>query len=433
MIPRYILIPFDNIWSDKHRFEKWLVVETAAAEVQEELGLIPKGTSVKLKEGISIDPKRVAEIEAVTRHDVIAFLTCVREASDDPLPYLHFGLTSSDVLDTSLALIIGEAIEEIEKGLDDLASSIKVRAIEYKDAFIMGRTHGVHAEPITLGQKLAVWYAEILRHKDRLKELKPRILVGKLSGAVGNFAHNPPQVEEIALKRLGLIPEPASTQVVQRDRHAEFLLFLGLLAASLDKIVTEIRHLHRTEVKEIEQFFGKGQQGSSAMPHKRNPQICENISGLARIIKGNVNAALEDVTLWHERDISHSSVERVILPDSTTLTHYCLRKTADIIKNMLIYPENMLSNIEASCGIFYSQRLMLALIDKDITRDKAYTAVQQVAMSIHNGEEQDFKEAMEKRDEIRGLFTSEEWNEIFDMEVYRRYNDYILRRAGILD
>ncbi|MBN1233398.1 MAG: adenylosuccinate lyase [Candidatus Coatesbacteria bacterium] len=430
MIPRYTLSPFDTIWTEQYKFSKWLEVEIAVAEAQEELGIIPEGFSKLLREKGSFDIKRILEIEGKTKHDVIAFLTCIRENLNDPAPYLHYGLTSSDILDTSLALILRDSISAIEKEIIELSEVIKEKILQYKDTLMMGRTHGVHAEPMTVGHKFAIWFDEINRHKKRLEEIKYRILIGKLSGAVGNFVHNPPEVEEIALRKLNLGYEPAASQVVHRDRHAEFICFLALLSGSLDKFMTEIRHLHRTEVQEMEQFFSVGQKGSSAMPHKRNPQVCEQISGLARIIKSSVSSALDNISLWHERDISHSSVERIILPDCTTLAHYLLVKTIDITRNLLIHPEKMERNIGLSNGIFFSQKLLLALVRKSISRTEAYDMVQKVSMRVQT-ENRDFRKIAEDEKSIRLLFNDEEWAEIFNMESYSMHTDNILKRIGL--
>ena len=359
MISRYTRPQMGVIWSEVNRFRKWLIVEIAVCEALAERGIVPVEALSVIKQKANFDVQRIKEIEHEVRHDVIAFTTSVAESIGPEARYLHYGLTSSDVVDTALALQLKEASEILVQDLTSLIEVLKRRAYEFKDTVMMGRTHGIHAEPITFGLKLTVWYEEARRNLNRLRHAIDNVLVGKLSGAVGTFAHLDPEIEESVCKRLGLDHDLVSTQVVQRDRHAEFLAALAIIAGSLEKIATEIRGLQRTEVREVEEYFAPGQKGSSAMPHKRNPVTCEQICGLARLVRSNLQAGLENIALWHERDISHSSVERVILPDSTILVDYLLDKTTNLIENMRVYPKRMLENLGLMKGLTFSGQLLL--------------------------------------------------------------------------
>ena len=387
MIDRYTLPEMAKVWSRENRLQKWLDVEIAVTEAQAEKGIVPREALQTIKRRAKFDPQRVDEIEKKVKHDVIAFLTDVKENIGVEARYLHFGLTSSDVLDTALALQIREAGEIISKELDGLLEALKKRAIEHRETVMMGRTHGVHAEPITLGLKILSWYEETRRNSERLKRALDNISYGKISGSVGNYAHVDPEVEISVCKRLGLKPDPISTQVIQRDRHGEFLTTLAILASSLERFATEIRSLQRTEVRELEEPFHKGQKGSSSMPHKRNPEISERICGLARVVRSNALAALENIALWGERDISHSSVERVIFPDSTALVHYILRKFREVIEDLSIFPDRMLENLQKTKGLIFSQAVLSELVRKGLTREKAYEVVQRNAMKCWEGME----------------------------------------------
>lgn len=380
MIARYTRPEMARIWSPENRFRQWLAVEVAASLTLAEAGIVPTEAAHAIRDKADFDLQRIDEIEAEVKHDVIAFTTAVAEKIGPESRWLHYGLTSNDVVDTAQALQIREASAIIATGLEKLRDVLRRRAFEFKDTPQVGRTHGMHAEPITFGLKLANWYAEVLRDIDRFRHAAEEMRVGKFSGAVGTFAHLEPELEEKICARLGLEPAPISSQVIQRDRHANYLSVLAVIAATLDKIATEIRHLQRTEVREAEEFFSEKQKGSSAMPHKRNPVTCEQICGLARLVRSNAQAGLENVALWHERDISHSSVERVILPDSTTLVHYLLYKTTNLIDTLVVYPERMLSNLEAGGGLVYSGQLLLDLVEQGILREDAYRIVQSHAM-----------------------------------------------------
>ncbi len=380
MIARYTRPEMARIWSPENRFRQWLAVEVAASLTLAEAGIVPTEAAHAIRDKADFDLQRIDEIEAEVKHDVIAFTTAVAEKIGPESRWLHYGLTSNDVVDTAQALQIREASAIITTSLEKLRDVLRRRAFEFKDTPQVGRTHGMHAEPITFGLKLANWYAEVLRDIDRFRHAAEEMRVGKFSGAVGTFAHLEPELEEKICARLGLEPAPISSQVIQRDRHANYLSVLAVIAATLDKIATEIRHLQRTEVREAEEFFSEKQKGSSAMPHKRNPVTCEQICGLARLVRSNAQAGLENVALWHERDISHSSVERVILPDSTTLVHYLLYKTTNLIDTLVVYPERMLSNLEAGGGLVYSGQLLLDLVEQGILREDAYRIVQSHAM-----------------------------------------------------
>lgn len=430
MIPRYSLPEMSAVWSDNNRFQKWLDTEVAACEAMTDLGIIPPEALEQIKGKAAFDIDRINEIEQVTRHDVLAFLTCVAENVGESSKYIHLGLTSSDVLDTSLAVQLKEACELIITRLEKLRAAVAAKAVEHKYTLMIGRSHGVHAEPITFGLKMALWYTELGRSLERLQRAKDIIAVGKISGVVGTMANIDPRVEEYVCAKLGLKPAEISTQIVQRDRHAELMTALAILAGSLEKFATEIRGLQRTEVLEVEERFAKGQKGSSAMPHKRNPIICERISGMARLIRGNALAALEDITLWHERDISHSSVERVILPDSTILLDYMLAKFTDLMENLLVYPEHMLENLNKTGGLIFSQRVLLALIDKGLLRETAYAMVQKHTLEAWE-HRKDFKSLLLEDREIGQYLTAAEIESLFDFDYHTRNIDYLFKRAGL--
>src|SRR5579862_42445 len=380
LIPRYTRPEMGRIWSDENRFRTWLAVEVAATETLAEAGLVPKDAAHAIRERADFSVQRIHEIEAEVRHDVIAFTTAVAEIVGPDARWFHYGLTSNDVVDTAQALLIKQASEIVAAGLERLSDVLKRRAWEFKDTPMVGRTHGVHAEPVTFGFKLANWYSETQRNIARFARAAEEMRVGKFSGAVGTLAHLDPGLEEKICERLGLEAAAISSQVIQRDRHANYMATLAVIASTLDKIATEIRHLQRTEVREAEEFFSEKQKGSSAMPHKRNPVTCEQISGLARVVRSNAQAAFENVALWHERDISHSSVERVIIPDSTTLVDYLLSKTSNLIDSMFVYPERMRANLESTRGLIFSGQLLLDLVEPGISREDAYRMVQAHAM-----------------------------------------------------
>ncbi len=428
MIQRYTRPEMGRIWETENKFKKWLAVEIAACEAWAELGEIPKEALENIKKKAGFDVSRIDEIEKTVRHDVIAFLTSVSEKVGPESRYIHKGLTSSDILDTALALLMREASEIIIKDIHALMAVLKTQAYRYKDTIQMGRSHGVHAEPTTFGLKFALWYEDMKRNLQRMERAKEIISIGKLSGAVGTFSNIPPFVEEYVCKRLGLQPEPVATQVVQRDRHAEYMTTLAIVAASIEKIATEIRHLQRTEVLEAEEPFTEGQKGSSAMPHKRNPVGCENLSGLSRVVRANALSALEDVALWHERDISHSSVERIIIPDSTIMIDYMLVRLTGILDGLHVYPERMLENINMSHGLYVSQRILLALTEKGMTREEAYQLVQRTAMQSWK-EGRDFKELLLKDAAITQYLSTAEIEGLFDLRYYLKESAYIFNRV----
>ena len=433
MIARYTRPAMGRIWTDENRLAKWLEVELAACEAVAASGQVPAEAAKQLRAHARPPaPARVNEIEQQVRHDVIAFTLAVVEKLPPEAAaagrYLHFGLTSSDVLDTAQALLLGEANALLRAGLERLAAVLKNRAHEFKDTPMIGRTHGVHAEPTTFGLKLANWYSEIARNRERLERAAQELRVGKISGAVGTFAHLAPDIEKNICQRLGLEPAAVSSQIVQRDRYAYYLATLAVLAASLEKIALEIRHLHRTEVREVEEFFGRGQRGSSAMPHKRNPIVAEQICGLARLVRANAQAALENVPLWHERDISHSSVERVILPDSTILVDYLLDKTASLLDEMRVYPERMQENLELTRGLIFSESLLLALIQKGVAREEAYAWVQEAAAKVWESK-QDFKQTALAHLRIKEKLSTQEIAAACDLHHALRYVDDIFKRV----
>ena len=432
MIPRYTRPEMGKIWSEVNKFRKWLDVEIAVCEAWAELGKIPKEAVEKIKERTYIDEKvveRIKEIERVYKHDVLAFVTAVKELAGEEGKYIHLGLTSSDVIDTALALLMREALDILIKDVEELLEVLKKRALEHKDTVMIGRTHGVHAEPMTLGLKFALWYEEMKRNLERLKRAKDVVSYGKISGAVGTYSNVPPEVEKIALSKLGLKIEPVSNQVVQRDRHAEFIWATAVTASSLEKFATEIRHLQRTEVLEVQEPFTKGQRGSSAMPHKKNPIHSERITGLARYIRSNLIPALEDIALWHERDISHSSVERIILPDNSIALDYILNLFKWIMEGLVVYPENMQRNMALSKGLYFSSKVLAKLQEKGVDRDKAYDTVQRCAMRAWEEKELDFKTALLQDEEIRKYLTPEEIEKIFNVEEFIKHRDVIFKRV----
>ncbi|MDJ1185338.1 adenylosuccinate lyase [Roseofilum casamattae] len=431
MIERYTLPEMGKIWTDDYKLGTWLQVEIAVCEAQAELGYIPTEAVAEIKAKAKFDRKRVLEIEAEVRHDVIAFLTNVNEYVGDAGRYIHLGLTSSDVLDTALALQLTASLDLIQHKVEELVQAIRYQAAQHRDTVMVGRSHGIHAEPITFGFKLAGWLAEVLRHRQRLCRLQSEIAVGKISGAVGTYANVDPKVEELACQKLGLQPDCASTQVISRDRHADYLQALALLAASIERFSVEIRNLQRTDVLEVEEFFAKGQKGSSAMPHKRNPIRSERLSGLARIIRGHAIAALENVALWHERDISHSSVERAIFPDSCTLIHFMLNEMINLVKNLLVYPENMKRNMNVYGGVIFSQRVLLTLVEKGMQREEAYRVVQSCAHQAWNTPEGDFRRLVSQDPQVSQYLSSDELDACFDPARHLQHLDTIYQRLSI--
>ncbi|TAK12875.1 MAG: adenylosuccinate lyase [Acidobacteria bacterium] len=432
MIPRYTQPEMGAIWSDRHKYKTWLDVELAATDALVADGVVPAADAKALRQKAEAELDnfipRIDEIERVTQHDVIAFTTAVAERVGESARWLHFGMTSSDVLDTALALQMRDACDLILKDIDALAEAVKARANEHKKTPMIGRTHGVHAEPMTLGVKLALWFAELKRDRERVVRARAAVSVGKISGAVGMFAHLDPKIEEAVCKRLGLAPAPVSSQVVQRDRHAELMTALAIVAASLEKFALEIRGLQKTEIGEIEEPFGKGQKGSSAMPHKRNPIGCEQIVGLARLVRANAMAALENVALWHERDISHSSVERVILPDSFIALDHMLRRFARIVSGMVVYPDRMLENLGRSRGVVFSGTVLLELARRGISREQAYEWVQRNAMkSFH--EHKDFKTLLLADADVTKVLPKNVIEEAFDLNAQLRNVDAIFARV----
>ena len=428
MIPRYTRPEMGRIWSDENRFRTWLAVEVAATETLAEAGMVPRDAAKAIRERADFDLQRIHEIEAEVRHDVIAFTTAVAEIVGPQARWFHYGLTSNDVVDTAQALLIGQASEVIGAEMDRLSDVLKRRAWEFKDTPMVGRTHGVHAEPITFGLKLANWYSETQRNIARFARAAEDMRVGKFSGAVGTFAHLSPELEERICERLGLKAAAISSQVIQRDRHAHYLATLAVIASTLDKIATEVRHLQRTEVREAEEFFSEKQKGSSAMPHKRNPVTCEQISGLARVVRSNAQAGFENVALWHERDISHSSVERVIIPDSTTLVDYMLQKTANLIDTMFVYPKRMLVNLESTGGLVFSGQLLLDLVEHGVSREDAYRVVQKHAMRAWQ-EGKNFRELILEDKAITDRVPKKQVEQAFDLKRPLRNVDKIFARV----
>ena len=428
MIPRYTRPEMARIWSDENRFRTWLAVEVAATETLAAAGIVPKEAATAIRARADFNVDRIFEIEAEVKHDVIAFTTAVAEIVGPHARWFHYGLTSNDVVDTAQALLIQQASSLIAGDLERLAEALERRAWEFKDTPMVGRTHGVHAEPITFGFKIANWYSETSRNIARFKAAAEDLRVGKFSGAVGTFAHLTPELEEKMCARLGLKAAAVSSQVIQRDRHAHYLATLATIASTLDKIATEIRHLQRTEVREAEEYFSEKQKGSSAMPHKRNPVTCEQISGLARVVRANAQAGFENVALWHERDISHSSAERIIIPDSTTLADYLLNKTANLIETMFVYPERMMANLQGTHGLVFSGQLLLDLVESGVSREDAYRLVQSHAMRAWK-EDLDFHELIVNDPEIRGRVPKVKIERAFDLSRQLKNIDGIFARV----
>ena len=416
-----------SIWEPKNKFKIWLKIEVLACEALAKRGEIPKSALKDIQEKSDFKVERIDEIEREVKHDVIAFLTCVAEYVGDSARYMHLGMTSSDVLDTALAVQLKQASNLILKELKAFQTVLKNQALKHKMTPVMGRSHGIHAEPLTFGLKVANWYEEVGRNIERLKRARQSISYGQVSGAVGTFACIHPEVEEYVCSKLGLKVAPVSTQIIQRDRHAEFFTTLAIVAGTIDKIATEIRHLQRTEVLEAEEFFSSGQKGSSAMPHKRNPVVSEQMCGLARMVRSNAFAALENMPLWHERDISHSSVERVIAPDSTILIHYMLRKMTKMMEHLIVYPKNMMRNLEKTEGLIFSQSVLLALVEKGISREEAYSLVQKNAMQSWT-KGKDFLALLKKDKKVSSLLTKKEIEKIFNLKAQFKNVDIIFKR-----
>lgn len=415
------------IWSPENRFRKWLDIEILACEALAAQGRIPPESLKAIKERAGFDIQRIDEIEETVKHDVIAFLTSVSEKVGEDARYIHMGLTSSDVLDTSLAVLLKEASEILIADVDDLLVVLKEKAFTYKDTVMIGRSHGIHAEPITFGLKMALWYQEMERNRARLVSARETVSYGKIAGAVGTFSFIDPGVETYVCERLGLKPAPISTQIVQRDRHAEYFTALAITAASIEQFSTEIRHLQRTEVREAEEFFSPGQKGSSAMPHKRNPVLSENLTGLARLMRSYALASMEDVALWHERDISHSSVERVIGPDATILLDFMLSRFTGVVKNLLVYPERMLANLNMTRGLVFSQMVLLKCVEKGMSREDSYAIVQRNAMKSWR-EGMDFKGLLLGDEEVMAAVSKEDIDGVFRLENFLRHVDFIFNR-----
>ncbi|MBU4055280.1 MAG: adenylosuccinate lyase [Proteobacteria bacterium] len=428
MIKRYTRKEMAAIWTDENKYRTWLQVEVLACEAMAKIGKIPQEALKTIQAKADFSVERIDEIEAETKHDVIAFLTSVAEFVGPDSRYIHMGLTSSDVLDTSMACLLRQAGLMILKDVDNLLASIKNRAMEHKNTVMIGRSHGIHAEPITFGLKLAVWYDEMRRNKVRIQNGIQSISYGKISGAVGTFANTPPEIEAYVCEKLGLKPAPASTQIVQRDRHAEFFTALAITASSIEKMAVEIRHLQRTEVLEAEEYFSEGQKGSSAMPHKRNPIGSENMSGLARVVRSSALAALENIPLWHERDISHSSVERIIAPDTTILMDYMLNRFTGIIGKLVVYPERMKENLNRLKGLIFSQQILIALADAGVSREDAYKMVQSQAMRVWK-EDVDFKSLILNDPGIVSQLGRGKIEEIFDLNYHLKYISTIFDRV----
>jgi len=430
VIERYTLPEMGRVWSEENKLANWLKIEVLACEAWAKLGRIPEEAVENIKAKAAFDIRRVREIEAEVRHDVIAFLTNVAEYVGEDSKYIHLGLTSSDILDTGLALQMRRAVDLILEKVEGLINVIGRQAKKHKYTPMMGRTHGVHAEPITFGLKMALWYTEMERNRRRLEHAREIISYGKISGAVGTFANVDPAVEDYVCSSLGLKPCPVSTQVIQRDRHAEFMAALAVVASSLEKMATEVRNLQRTDILEVEEPFYSGQKGSSAMPHKRNPMMSERVAGLARVIRANALAALENVALWHERDLTHSSVERVIIPDSCILLHYILDKFTNVVDGLVVYEDNMRVNLEKTLGLVFSQRVMLALVEKGVLRETAYRWVQRNAMRAW-AEKVPLKRLLKEDEEVKARLEDEELEQLFDYSYHTRYVDEIFRRCGL--
>ena len=430
MIERYSREEMSNIWTEKNRFEAWLEVEILASEAWAELGYIPKEDVKLIRQNARVDVERAKEIERETRHDVVAFTRQVSETLGEEKKWVHYGLTSTDVVDTALSYVIKQANDIIEKDLERFIEVLKQKALKHKTTLMMGRTHGVHAEPTTFGLKMALWYMEMQRNLKRFKEVRKEIEVGKMSGAVGTFANIPPEIESYVCEKLGLGYAEISTQTLQRDRHAYYIATLSLIATSIEKFAVEVRGLQKTETREVEEAFAKGQKGSSAMPHKRNPIGSENVTGIARVIRGYLTTAYENVPLWHERDISHSSAERIMLPDVTIALDYMLNRFTNIIDNLTVYEDNMKANMEKTFGLIYSQRVMLTLIDKGMVREEAYDTVQPKAMESW-ATKTPFRELVEQDSKITDLLSKEELDECFNEKHHLNQIDTLFRRAGL--
>jgi len=428
MIERYTLPEMGKLWSEEAKFSKWLEIELLACEAYVKLGQVPRKAYLKIKRKARFDIERILELERRTQHDLVAFLSNLADNIGEEAKYLHYGMTSHDVEDTALSLRMREAGRIISDDLDNLSSVLKKKAQAYKHTPIMGRTHGVHAEPTSFGLKLALWYEEMHRNQERLQNAIQSISVGRIAGSVGNFAHISPKVEEFVCKKLGLKPDKVSTQILQRDRHADYLTTLAIMAGTLEKIALEIRNLQRTEILEVEEPFAEGQKGSSSMPHKRNPIICERICGLARVVRSNSIAALENMALWHERDITHSSVERVIIPDSCILLDYMLVKLIQVMENLIVYPERMLENIYRTGGLVFSQRILHKLIEKKLNRQKAYQVVQTLALKAWN-DHKSFKHLLETNETLKKYLTRKDLESCFDLKFYTKHVDYIYKRV----
>ncbi|MCK8601258.1 adenylosuccinate lyase [Desulfoferrobacter suflitae] len=428
MIERYTRPQMGQIWTLENRYRKWLEVEIAVCEVLAERGVIPPEDLSQIKSKAGFDVNRINQIEQVTHHDVIAFLTNVGEYVGPAARHIHQGMTSSDMLDTAMALLLVQASDILLDDMDELLRVLKRRAHELKDSVMIGRSHGIHAEPITFGLKFANWYAEMRRNRKRLQHARETVRVGKISGAVGTYANIDPAVEQQVCRRLSLKPAPISNQIIQRDRHAEFFNSIALTGCTIEKIAVEIRHLQRTEVREAEEFFAAGQKGSSAMPHKRNPIASENLSGLARVLRGNALAAMENVALWHERDISHSSVERIIAPDSTILLDYMLARLTRVLDKLTVYPDNMRRNLALTGGLFFSQQVMLTLTRKGLSREEAYRLVQRNAMRVWQ-EGGELQERLKQDDEVTQHLSAEEIAAVFDLNYHLKHVDGIFQRV----
>ncbi len=429
MIQRYTRPKMGKIWEDQFKYETWLKIELLACEIRTKLGQIPKKDFEQIKTKAAFDVKKILEIEETTKHDVIAFLTNVAEYVGPASRHIHYGMTSSDILDTTLAYQMKKSGEILIEDLTQLKKVLKKRAVEHKYTICVGRTHGIHAEATTIGLKFALWYEEIKRNMERLDTAIETISVGKLSGAVGTFEHLEPEIEEYVCKKLGLNPAPVSTQIIQRDRHAQFMTVLAIIGSTLEKIATEIRHLQKTEVLEAEEYFSKGQKGSSAMSHKRNPIISERIAGISRILRANSLAALENVSLWHERDISHSSVERVIIPDSCIILDYGLNLAINLIDNLIVYPKNMIANLNLTRGLIYSQTVLLKLVDKGMTREDAYKIVQTNAMRVWEDKSKNLYDELSRSAEVAKVLSKKELDEIFDSNKMLKNVNFIFSRT----
>ena len=431
MIERYSRPQMKNIWSDENKFARWLEVEIAVCEAWSELGTIPRETVPKIKLA-RVNLKRMKELLAETHHDMTAFLGSVSESLGNESRFIHLGLTSSDVIDTALSLQLVEAAKLLSQDIKELISVVAERALEHKYTVMIGRTHGIHAEPTSFGLKLALWVEELKRHRRRLAEATKIVAVGKISGAIGTYATVAPEVEEKACAKLGLTPAPISNQILQRDRHAQLVTTLGIISSSLEKFATEIRALQKTEVREVEEPFTTGQTGSSAMPHKRNPELCERICGLARLVRGHALTSMENIALWHERDISHSSTERIILPDACIIVDYTLSLFTSIMAALQVYPQRMRKNLELTKGLVFSQRVMLALIDKGLSRQEAYKLVQRIAMKAWKVN-RNFLSLLKSDDEITAILPLSQLEPLFNYQYYLRYVDEIFRRLGLTE